>query len=103
MAMSFSPMIPIEKMQFPSFSAPEKTGGAGDKTSFQDMLSGYMQEVKSLTQIAEQDGARLALGNAEDLAQIQINAMKAEAALQTTVQLASRAVNAYKEIMQMQV
>lgn len=103
MAISFSPMIPIEKMQFSSFSAPEKSGGTGDKSSFQDMLSGYMQEVKSLTQVAEQDGARLALGNADDLAQIQINAMKAEAALQTTVQLASRAVNAYKEIMQMQV
>lgn len=103
MAISFSPMIPIEKMQFSSFSAAEKSSAAGDKTSFQDMLSGYMQEVKSLTQAAEQDGARLALGNADDLAQIQINAMKAEAALQTTVQLTSRAVNAYKEIMQMQV
>ena len=42
-------------------------------------------------------------GDADDLAQIQINSMKTSTLLQTTVQLTSRMVNTYKEIMQMQV
>lgn len=102
--LSFSPIIPMEKIK--GLSAPNATGGNAANTpatSFQTVLGDYLREADRLMQTAEQDEARLVLGQADDLAQIQINALKAEAALQTAVQITSRAVNAYKEIMQMQV
>lgn len=104
MELSFSPIIPMEKIK--GLSAPGTTGGGAENssaTSFQTVLGDYLREADRLMQTAEQDEARLVLGQADDLAQIQINALKAEAALQTAVQITSRAVNAYKEIMQMQV
>lgn len=104
MELSFSPIIPMEKIK--GLSAPGTTGGGAansSATSFQTVLGDYLREADRLMQTAEQDEARLVLGQADDLAQIQINALKAEAALQTAVQITSRAVNAYKEIMQMQV
>ena len=77
------PITPMEKMEF---STTEK-----------------VTDVKEADKLSDIDGAGLSLGNADDLAQIQINMLKAETMLQTTVQITSRAVNAYKEIMQIQV
>ena len=62
-----------------------------------------INEFKEADKLSDIDNAQLSLGNADDLAQIQINTLKAETMLQTTVQITSRVVNAYKEIMSIQV
>jgi len=100
----FTPGIPIKKMDF---SSSENIAGKDSVSSpgslpFQDILNDSLKELSAAEEAAAEDSANLALGNADDLAQIQINSLKAEAALQTTVQLTSRVINAYKEIMQMQ-
>ncbi len=54
--------------------------------------------------MADEDALDLALGaNGADLHTIMINAAVLESAVKTTVQLTSRAVTSYKEIMSMQV
>lgn len=77
----------------------QKNSGAG----FQQLLSQAVGELEQAGVAAAQNNTALALGNVNDLAQVQIDAMKAQTLLQTTVQLTSRMVNAYKEIMQMQI
>jgi len=100
----FTPIVPMKNI---GFSSSENIAGKESIQSegslpFQNILKDSLDELVSAEKAAAEDSANLALGNAEDLAQIQINSLKAEAALQTTVQLTSRVINAYKEIMQMQ-
>ena len=100
----FSTIQPIEKMDFTkSVSATTPVAPMSPVSNFADILKQSMADYAKLEQVTAQDSKALALGTAQDLTQIQINAMKAEAALQTTVQLTTRTVNAYKEIMQMQI
>ena len=104
MASFFTSMQPIQKMNFSPEKAVQTT--AADTTAsipFADVLQNAVNECSSLQQTADAESQQLALGNADNLAQITIDSLKARAALQTTVQLTSRIVGAYKEIMQMQV
>ena len=93
------PIKPMEKMDFAS-SAPTQAAAG---TPFQQFLEKSAEALKSATETAQEDNYHLAFGDVDDLARVQINAMKAESMIQTAVQLTTRAVNAYKEIMQMQI
>lgn len=98
----FTPIQPIKPLVF----AEDKIAKTEDKRStvpFANMLKEAVNEYETLQETAQQDSEALAMGDADNVAQIQINAMKEKAALQTVVQLTSRAVNAYKEIMHMQI
>jgi len=98
----FTPIQPIKPIAFLE-ERIAKAENAGDAVPFASMLKEAVNEYETLQQTAEQDAAALTMGDADNLAQIQISSMKEQAALQTVVQLTSRAVNAYKEIMQMQI
>ncbi len=102
MSSFFTPIQPIKPMVF-SDEKIENSGKTESAVPFANMLRDAINEYETLSEATEQDANALAMGEADNLAQIQINSMKAQAALQTTVQLTSRAVNAYKEIMQIQV
>ena len=96
------PITPMEKMDF---SSTEKvtTAKEAKEGGFSSLLDSAIENFNEADKLSDLDNAGLSLGNADDLAQIQINMLKAETMLQTTVQITSRAVNAYKEIMQIQV
>lgn len=74
-----------------------------EESSFKSIFSQAMAEIESANEAVHNDGVALALGNLDNIAGAQINMLKAEALTQVTVQVATRAVNAYKEIMQMQI
>lgn len=100
----FTPIEPIQKMRFTAIGETGEAAGGGESSApFVNVLKDAISEYNSLQ--AEEDAVSqaLALGELDDPAQMVIASMKAEAALQTTVQLTSRMVNTYKEIMQMQV
>lgn len=100
----FSPIEPITPISFDKISAtPVKTESSGSAIPFADVLKEAVSNYVSISEVTQAEGEALALGDVDNLAQIQIDSMKASAALSTTVQLTSRMVNAYKEIMQMQV
>lgn len=91
----------IQPMTITKFG--EMKTGADTPSSFADILKNTIGEYQSLQHTVDVDSTALALGETDDLAQVQINSLKAQAALQTAVQLTSRAVSAYKEIMQMSI
>lgn len=101
--MFFVPIQPMQMMDFSKDNSQPAAVSANTTSSFQNLLQQAMQNYETLQTVSEQDGEALALGQVDDLSQVQINAFKAESALQTAVQLTSRAVTAYKEIMQMSV
>ena len=74
-----------------------------ERSSFSDIIKEAINNIEALENTSSSDGVDLALGNVDDLAQLQINSMKAETMVQTAVQVTTRVVNAYREIMQMNV
>ena len=96
------PITPMEKMDF-SKTETVKTASSATESGFSSLLDNAINGFKEADKLSDIDNAQLSLGNADDLAQIQINTLKAETMLQTTVQITSRVVNAYKEIMSIQV
>ena len=101
MGIQVTPIQPIKPMTFSKIGETEKS--TDSSASFMNVLKDAVSEYSSLQATADADSAALALGETDNLAQIQIDSLKAEAALQTTVQLTSRVVSTYKEIMQMSV
>ncbi len=102
MSSFITPIQPIKPI-ISSMGKSDSAGTQGSAIPFADMLKEAMTEYDTLSQQSDEDGNALAVGSVDNLAQIQIDSMKAQAALQTTVQLTSRMVSAYKEIMQMQI
>lgn len=93
----------ITPMQFGEDSNSTSQVSTFADVPFANMLSDAIAETNKLAEITEIDNQNLMLGNVDNLAQVQINSMKYESMVQTTVQLTTRVVNAYKEIMQMQI
>jgi flagellar hook-basal body complex protein FliE len=90
---------------FPGGSLFEPAIRANDeenKPTFADMLSAAVHEVNGLQKDAEKKNIDLAAGRIEDLSEVMIAAEKAALALQLTVQVRNRVVEAYQEIMRMQ-
>lgn len=70
---------------------------------FGDMLREAMENFSETQKAAELDAYALVTGDVADLHSVMIRSAMQQASLEMTVQLASRAVSAYKEVLQMQV
>lgn len=92
------PIKPIKFMDQNVKKADEKKASI----PFENLLKNAISNYETQQEATEQDGNILAVGETDNLAKIQIDSMKAKAALSTTVQLTSKVVSAYKEIMQIQ-
>lgn len=62
-----------------------------------------MDALQKSQEAAAQDAYDLAMGDVSNLHSLMINSAMEATAVETAVQLTSRAVSAYKEIMQMQI
>lgn len=97
-------ITPIEKMSINKIDFKEnKDQQTKGELPFQNILSDAIAQTTQAYKVTEADNQALIMGDVDNLAQVQINSLKAQAMLQTTVQLTSRVVNAYKEIMQTQI
>lgn len=84
-------------------AAASKPQAAPEGTSFQQFFSEALGEVNQLQLQSQQASLKLAAGQIQDLAEVTIAAEKASVALQLTMQVRNKAVDAYQEIMRMQV
>ncbi|HHT48663.1 MAG TPA: flagellar hook-basal body complex protein FliE [Firmicutes bacterium] len=76
----------------------KKTKFSGE---FQEMLRGYMDEVNKLQLKSEELDRQLATGALENIHEATIAAEKAALALEFTIQIRNKVVEAYQEIMRM--
>lgn len=102
--MSMSTIAPIGSLQpldgvgkAPAVSAPSS------KIPFADLLSQAIQDVEAAQQATAPDAQGLVLGTSDDLHNVMIRSAMEATAIETAVELTTRVVGAYKEIMQMQV
>jgi len=84
-----------------------KTENQGDLNnqveSFAEILKSKIAGVKEMEVESQKAAYDLSIGARDDVDAIMIQTTKASTAIETTVQITTRAINAYKEIMQMHV
>ncbi|MEG2144577.1 MAG: flagellar hook-basal body complex protein FliE, partial [Oscillospiraceae bacterium] len=83
--------------------SPAETALAKNEIPFKDVLSNAFRDLQETQKVSDHDAYMLAMGQTDDLHTVMINSQKAETALNMTVQLTSRALAAYNEVMRMQV
>lgn len=100
----------IEKLALSPVKAAQellKPDAAAVKTenekSFGEMLANALQNVNNLVKDSEQKSVDMAQGRIEDVSQVMIATEKASLGLQMTMQVRNKVVEAYQEVMRMQV
>ena len=84
-------------------SMTEDSIGAGGQNSFASMLKNSVGDVNQLLTTADKKSTELAMGKTENLHEAMIATEKAETALKFLVQVRNKAMDAYHEIMRMQI
>lgn len=95
-----SPMGKIENIK--PIGGENTNGNVGAEVNgmgFKDILNQVVGNVESTEATVNQDAYNLATGKTDDMHTIMINAAKADMALQTMVQLRNKMVEAYTEVM----
>ncbi len=91
----------------PTTGAPASTAVSGSTTpqgaSFQNSLLDAIREVNDIQLQADEMARALAAGQAAELHQVMLAAEKANLSLQFTLQVRNKIIDAYQEIMRMQV
>lgn len=97
--MKITPLNPLTRTTL----APEEKGAYGAAISFSQALREALGEVNRLQVEADQVARKLVTGEIKDLSEVTVAAEKANLALQLTIQVRNKAIEAYQEIMRMQV
>lgn len=95
------PMMMPQAMELSSSKAFEEKGGGS--SSFLSYLEKSMGEVNQLLNEADQKATDLATGKTENLHESMLASEKAETAFKLMVQFRAKAIEAYNEILRMQV
>lgn len=99
--MFIAPIEPMKPMEFSESGRLKKQ--TDNNSAFKNVLNNAISELEETQRASQYDAYQLAFGNVDDMAEIMINTLKAESMLQTTVQITARVINAYKEIMNIQI
>lgn len=83
--------------------APAEKETKGESASFSDIFKEAYNNVQETQRISEEDNIRVALGEIDDLHTVNLNAKKAAMALEVFVSLKNTAVDAYNEVMRMNI
>jgi len=94
--------LPIGPERLPLSGTP-KPGVAGDAAGFKKMLEGYMEQVNQLQQEADKAVVELASGKLDNLHQVVAAMSEADLSFRLMMQVRNKLLDAYKEIMRMQV
>lgn len=94
--------IPQTSIPEPANSKPLISPGEA-QTNFADTLKSAIDSVNDVQIASDKKTEALAQGNIDDLHDVMITAQKSSITLETTVQVQKKVVDAYNEIMRMQV
>jgi flagellar hook-basal body complex protein FliE len=81
----------------------QKVESNQSNTSFSNMLQGYLENVDSTVKQADDLSTKVATGQVDNVHDAVIASQKAKLALELTVTLRDKAVEAYQDIMRMQI
>lgn len=88
---------------FQSLPINDNSVGKSNGPSFSDTLSEAIGNVNELQKASDQAIQNLATGKTDNVAEVMVAAEKADIALKVMVQVRNKIIDAYQEIMKMQV
>ena len=88
---------------FEAFELPGKDAIGGTQEGFGSTLNRALNDVNELLGTADKKANEIAVGKSENLHDAMVNFEKAETAFKLLVQVRNRALDAYHEVMRMQV
>lgn len=94
--------INIKQSQNETSPVSSNSSVSGDK-SFADTLKNAINEVNDLQQTSNKKMQELSVGKTDNVADVMITAEKADIAMRVMVQVRNKIIDAYNEIMRMQV
>lgn len=100
--MAISPISPIAAVPMPQVPAV-RAAAEGDGDSFADMIGRALETVSASNQQADVLAVQAATGDLESVHDYTIAATEAQLLTQLTVEVRNRAVEAFNDIMRMQV
>jgi flagellar hook-basal body complex protein FliE len=100
---AISTAAPIAASPTPAPPTPGDATAATGGTSFGDMLSQQLVNLNDLQLNAQDQSTALATGQATDVSSVVTSVEQAALAMQLAVQVRNKAVDAYQEIMRMQI
>ena len=95
-------IVPITPLNITNEIKPNTLTQESQSGGFETILNDIVTQARETQAVANQDSINLAMGQTDDLHNVMINAEKAAIALELTVQVTSKAISAYNEIMRMQ-
>ncbi|MBK5251268.1 MAG: flagellar hook-basal body complex protein FliE [Peptostreptococcaceae bacterium] len=93
----------IESLLNVGIVSGDKSLGADKATSFSETMRKQLEEVNELQIQSEKNSEALALGETDDIHNVLIQGEEARLALEMTVQVRNKVIEAYQEIMKMQI
>ena len=90
-------------LQVPEIARPRAAGKSEDGASFGDVLKDAISTVNELQKQSDHEIQKLMTGETEDLHTTMIAVQKADLSFQMMMQVRNKIVQAYQEIMRMQV
>ncbi|RJP81657.1 MAG: flagellar hook-basal body complex protein FliE [Candidatus Zixiibacteriota bacterium] len=91
----------ILQQQAPPEAKP--SGPVAGETSFKDTLNSFMEEVNSLQQNADESTQKLLSGELESVHQVMMAMEEANTSFQLMMEMRNKILEAYREVMRMQV
>ena len=98
-----TPLMTIRPLERIDETRGGAIGAGSSHVPFSDLLGQAMKDVGTTQAASANDAYDLVMGNESDLHSIMIRSAMETTAVETAVELTSRVVSAYKEIMQMQI
>lgn len=92
----------VETLKLPEFSELPQVS-KDTKTSFEELIKESLKKVTEIEKEAAEETKRLLFGEAEDLHSVMIAIEKADLTFQLMMQVRNKIIQAYEEIMRMQV
>ena len=93
----------VEGFNVDDFSSLEMPSASSSRESFAEMLSKSLAEVNSLQVEANTAMQKIASGESKNIAETMIAVEKAEIAFKSMNQIRMKVIDAYKEVMRMQI
>lgn len=81
----------------------DKDNKNNKRTSFSQMLKDSLKDVNKLQEVSSKATEDLALGKVDNIHEVMIAGQKAKTSLELTTAITRKAIDAYKEVMRIQV
>lgn len=98
-----TPLNSIGSLALPMIDGAGAAAGTGKSSGFGSVLRGKLDELAQSQQLGEQAATDLATNRAEDVAQSMVRIEQANVTLQMATQIRNKAIEAYQEILRMQI